>query len=230
MLARPVFLDACAPGPGRSLPESGGILDGPGSADDFGSGSRKPFLSHGGVLSERESWDAIEDEHEELPCESGVRLRQLDFTGGMDTGDGVHWPGSYMLNIFSNFGPDPERSFPVSGGIMKFPEVSDTMDTGNVSPEAGVESIWPEFGDMAPRNMAGLCSRPRQRGMCPFRTTPGCAVFTHLLLDPFSISDDTAKAHLFIPNDMISCIMRLPGMCACLPGDSDSGLRETSQT
>ena len=59
-------------------------------------------------------------------------------------GDGVHWPGSDVLNICSSSGPDPERSFPGSEGIMKFPEVPDTMDTrpGNVSPEAGVESIW----------------------------------------------------------------------------------------
>ena len=80
--------------------------------------------------------NTIEHEHEELPCESGDRLRQLDFTDGMDTGDGVHWAGSEVLNIFSNFGPSPERSFPGSGGIMKFPEVADTMDTGpgNVSP------------------------------------------------------------------------------------------------
>ena len=33
------------------------------------------------------------------------------------------------------------------------------MDTGlgNVSLEVGVESIWPEFRDMDPGNMAGLC-------------------------------------------------------------------------
>ena len=111
----------------------------------------------------------------------------------MDTGDGVHWPGSNMLNIFSNYGP--KRSFPGSGGIKKFPEVSDTMDTGprNVSLEAGVETTWPEFRDMAPGNIAGLwlltlirlfpnhdSSRTRQRGMWPFRTTPGFAVFTRL--------------------------------------------------
>ena len=158
ILARPVFLDACAPGPGRSLPESGGIPDGPGSADDFGSGSGKPFPSYGVALSERDSWDAIGDEHEALPCKSGARLRQLDFTGGMDTGDGVHWPASEVLNIVSNFGPGQERSFPGLGEIMKFPDVLDTMDTGpgNVLPEAGVESIWPEFGDMAPGTMAGL--------------------------------------------------------------------------
>ena len=107
MLAGPVFLDACAPGPGRSLPEPGGIPDEPGSADDLGSGSGKPFPSYKGALSERDSWNAIEDEHEELPCESRTRLRQLDFTGGMHTGDGVHWPGSDVLNITSNFGPGP---------------------------------------------------------------------------------------------------------------------------
>ena len=83
MLARPVFLDTCAPGPGRFLPESGGILNGLHSADDFGSGSGKPFPSYGGVLSERVSWNAMANEHEELPCESGDRLRQLDFTGAM---------------------------------------------------------------------------------------------------------------------------------------------------
>ena len=34
MLARPVILDACAADAARYLPESGGIPDGPGSADD----------------------------------------------------------------------------------------------------------------------------------------------------------------------------------------------------
>ena len=47
--------------------------------------------------------------------------------------------GSDVLNVFSHSSPDPEKSFPGSGGIMKFPEVSDMMDTGpgNASPEAG---------------------------------------------------------------------------------------------
>ena len=226
ILARPVFLDACAPGPGRSLPESGGILDEPGFCR-----SGKPFPSYGGALSERDSWDAIVDEHEELPCESGARLHQLNFTGGMDAGDGVHW--SDVLNIVSNFGPGPERSFPGSGGIMKFPDVLDTMDTGpgNVSLEAGVESIWPEFGGMAPGNMAGLwlltlISESRQfststTGNVPLSDDSGiCCLHTTTLLGPLSISDDTAGARLFIPDDMISCIMRLPCQCAILPGDS----------
>ena len=43
---------------------------------------------------------------------------------------------------------------------------------------------------------------------------------TSTLLGPLSISDVASGAHLFIPNDMISCIMWLPGLCACLPGDS----------
>ena len=98
-------------------------------------------------MSERESWNAIENEHEELPCESGDRLCQLDFTGGMDTENRVYWPGSDVLNVFSPFGLDPESSFPDSGGIMKFPGVSDMNDTGpgSVSPKAGVESIWLKF-------------------------------------------------------------------------------------
>ena len=139
MLARPNVLDAYVPGPGMFLPESGGIPDGPGSANDFGSGSGKPFPSYGGALSKREYWNAIENEHEELPGESGDRLRQLDFTGGMDTENGVYWPGSDVLNILRySLWSGPE--FPDSGGIMKFPGVSDINDTGpgSVSPKAGV--------------------------------------------------------------------------------------------
>ena len=77
----------------------------------------------------QDSLDAIEDKPEAFPWESGARLCLLDFTSGMDTGDGVHWPGSNMLDIVSSFGPAPERSFPGSGGIMKFPDVLGTMDT-----------------------------------------------------------------------------------------------------
>ena len=79
VLARPNFLDAHVPALGRFLPESGGIPDGPGSTGDLGSGSGKPFRVMEGRCQSG-SWNAIENEHEELPCESGDRLRQLDFT------------------------------------------------------------------------------------------------------------------------------------------------------
>ena len=80
MFTRPVILDACAPDPRRSLTESGGIPDGLGSANDCGAGSRKPFPKYGGVLSGRDSWNAIENEHEGPPYEYEARLRILDST------------------------------------------------------------------------------------------------------------------------------------------------------
>ena len=43
------------PDPGRYLPESGVILNGPGSANDCGAGSGKLFPRYGGVLSGRDS-------------------------------------------------------------------------------------------------------------------------------------------------------------------------------
>ena len=104
MLAMPVILDACAPDPGRSLPVSGGMPDGPGSADDCGAGSGKPFPKYGGVLSGRDPWNAIDNEHEGPPYEYGARLQILDCADDKDTGDGVHWPGLDVLNILSNSG------------------------------------------------------------------------------------------------------------------------------
>ena len=70
VLVRPVILDDCVPDPGRYLPESGVVPDGPGSANDCGAGSGKPFLRYGGELSGRDSWNAIENEHEGPPCEN----------------------------------------------------------------------------------------------------------------------------------------------------------------
>ena len=84
ILARLVILDACVPRPGRSLLESGGLPDWPGSADDFGLGSGKSFPSYGAALLKRDSWDAIEDKHEVFFRESGASLSPFDFTSGMD--------------------------------------------------------------------------------------------------------------------------------------------------
>ena len=154
VLVRPVILDDCVPDPGRYLPEFGVIPDGPGSANDSEAGSRNPFLRYGGVLSGRDSWNAIENEHEGPPCECKARVRILDCDDDMDTGDEVHWPGLDVLNIFSKSGQDPGRSFPGSAGIT---EVYDIMDTGpgKVSPKAGVESIQLGFIDMAAGNVTG---------------------------------------------------------------------------
>ena len=62
-----VFLGALAPGPGRSLPESGGIPDGPIFADDFASGSGKPFPSYGGTLLAQDSLDSLRTNLRRLP-------------------------------------------------------------------------------------------------------------------------------------------------------------------
>ena len=69
----------------------------------------------------------------------------------MDPGDEVHWPGLDVLNIISNSGQDPGRSFPGSAGITTLPEVD--TGPGKVSPKAGVESIRLGFMDMAPGNV-----------------------------------------------------------------------------
>ena len=58
--------------------------------------------------------------------------------------------------------------------------------------------------------------RPRQRGMCPFRTTPGFVV-------PLSISYGMAGARLFIADDMISCIMWVP-VCLVARGFGAQGV------
>ena len=160
------------------MPESGGIPDKPSFADDFATGSGKPFPRYGGALLMGDSLDAIEDGPEALNQESGARLRVLDFSSGMDTGDGVYWPESAcwsdMLDIVSSFGLGPERPFLGSGGIMKFPDVLGTIATepGNLSLGSGAMliwpdfasdfgtgpwRIWPEFGDMGPGVIACPC-------------------------------------------------------------------------
>ena len=69
MLVRPVILDDCVPIPGRYLPESGVIPDGPGYANDCGTGSGEPTTRCAGVLSGWDAWNAIENEHEGPPCQ-----------------------------------------------------------------------------------------------------------------------------------------------------------------
>ena len=113
MLVRPVILDNSVPDPGRYLPESGVVADGPGSANDCGAGSGKPFPRYGGVLSAPDSLSAIENEGP--PCEYGARLRILDCGNDIEMGDEVHWPGLVVLNIFSGSGQDPGRSLPGVG-------------------------------------------------------------------------------------------------------------------
>ena len=42
----------------------------------------------------------------------------------------MHWPGSARWSDMAiDFGPDPKRSFPGSGGIMKFPDLLGTIET-----------------------------------------------------------------------------------------------------
>ena len=106
MLVRPVILDNCVPDPGRYLAESGVVPDGPGSANDYGAGSGKPFPKYGGVLSARDSWNAIDNEHEGPPCECGARLRILGCGYDIEMGDEVHWPGLDALKFFSNSGQE----------------------------------------------------------------------------------------------------------------------------
>ena len=52
ILIRPVILDDCVPNPGRYLPESG-----------------EPSSRCEGVLSGRDAWNAIKNEHEGPPCQ-----------------------------------------------------------------------------------------------------------------------------------------------------------------
>ena len=144
MLVRPVILDNCVLDRVRYLPESGVVPDGLGSASDCGAGSGKPFPRYGGVLSARDSWNAIENEHEGPSCEYGARLRILDCGDDTEMGDEVHWPGLGVLNVFGGSGRDPGRSFPGSAGSTMLPGVYDAMDTGHrrVSPKAA----WSLYG------------------------------------------------------------------------------------
>ena len=119
--------------------------------EDFATRSRKSFPRYGGALLMRVSLDTIEDKPEALSQEPGARLSILDFASGMDTGDGVDWLESTcwsdMLDIVSNFGLGPERPFPSSGGIMKFPDVLGTIanEPGILSPGSDAMFIWPNF-------------------------------------------------------------------------------------
>ena len=63
MLVRPVILDDCVLNPGRYLPEFGVIPDGPGSANDCGTGSGEPSPGCAGVLPEWNALNAIENKH-----------------------------------------------------------------------------------------------------------------------------------------------------------------------
>ena len=100
---------------------------------------------------------------------------------------------------------------------MKFPRVSVTNDTvpGNVSPKAGIESIWSKFGDIANGNLAGRCvlkltsaiSDSRQfststAGNVPLLDDSGiCCLHASTISGPLSISGDPVGTRLFIPND-----------------------------
>ena len=72
------------------------------------------------MLSGRDAWNAIENQHEGPPCLYGSRLRDCD--DDSQTGDEVHCPRLDVLNIFSNSGQDLGRSFPDLAGIMMLPE------------------------------------------------------------------------------------------------------------
>ena len=153
MLARPVILDACARAPGglcrsQEVYRMGRVLPmtlgrDPGSPSRIMEGYCRDRIRGMPLRTNMRGFPVSP----ELGCANLISLTiwirgKLDFTDDMDTGDGVQWPGSDVLNIFSNSGPDPGRSFPGSEGIMKFPEVLDMMDTGpgKVSPESGWSS------------------------------------------------------------------------------------------
>ena len=114
MLVRPLLLDDCVLNPGRYLPESGVIPDGTGSTNDCGTGSGEPSPGCEGVLSGRDAWYAIKNEHEGPPYHSGTRLQLRDCDDDMQTGDEVHWPGSDVWNIFSNAGKNHNKLIPRS--------------------------------------------------------------------------------------------------------------------
>ena len=111
MLVRQVILDDCVLNPGRYLPEFGVIPDEPGSANDCGTGSWESSPRCAGVLSERDAWNTIENEHEGPPCQYESRLRLRDCDDNTQTGDEVHWPGLDVWNIFGNSGQDLGKSF-----------------------------------------------------------------------------------------------------------------------
>ena len=142
MLVWPVILDDCVLNPGRYLPESGAIPDGPGSVPEV---CRRCC---------QDAWNAIENEHEGPPCQYESRLRLRDCDDDTQTEDEVHWPGLDAWSSFGNSGQDLGRSFPYSAGIMVLPERYNTIDTGlgRVSPKVGVEYIQLGFMNLAPGN------------------------------------------------------------------------------
>ena len=85
MLVRPVILDECVLNP-REV-SAGVVPDGPGSANDYGTGSGEPTPRCAVVLSERDAWNVIENEHEGPPCQYGYRLRLRDCDDNTQMGD-----------------------------------------------------------------------------------------------------------------------------------------------
>ena len=73
ILAWQVFIGSLAQGPGRHLPESGGIPDKPSFADDFATGSGKPFPRYGGAVWMQDLLGAMEEEPK-------VLLREFELT------------------------------------------------------------------------------------------------------------------------------------------------------
>ena len=88
MLVRPVILDDCVLNLGWYLPElyrMGRVL-----LTTVGRGSGEPSPRCAGVLSERDAWNAIENEHEGPPCQYESRLRLRECDDNTQTGDEVH--------------------------------------------------------------------------------------------------------------------------------------------
>ena len=85
---------------------------------------------------------------------------------------------------------------------MKFPEVLHIMDTGagNVSPEAGLESIWLKFGDMANGN-----GRPvfTQINFGYFRITTVLGIDSGEC-DPFGRLRDLLSSHIYTFGALVS--------------------------
>ena len=80
MLVRPVILDDCVPDSERYLPKSGVILDGPGSANDCGAGSGKPFLRYEGCCQNGTCGTPLRTDMRGLPVSTKLGYEYLIVT------------------------------------------------------------------------------------------------------------------------------------------------------
>ena len=204
-----------------------------------GTRSGEPSPGCEGVLSGRDAWYPIRNEHEVPPYQNGTRLQLRDCDDDMQTGYEVPWPGLDVLDFFSNAGQDLGRLFPDSAGIMIPPRstIHWTCDPG-----VGVNYIRLGFMNMVPGNatapgvfaltsgnFASQQFSKSTSGFEPLSNDIGSISFyTATLSGLLSVTDDIAGVYQTVS------IVVLGDYRACMPSywevrHSEFGLRVSGQ-